>query len=412
MRWCSSCRKVRYEEEEILKCPDCDTGIETLNEESFLDWEFEGRYRVTRLIGRGGMGAVYEGEQIRLGRKIAIKVLMPKAKVSESIIKRFDREAKFIAKLKHPNIVEIIDFDETKEGIPFMIMEYLEGRSLRKVIKEVPAGLDIPRFLLWMDEICIGLNAAHEAGVLHRDLKPENIHLVKSADGTEHARILDFGLAKMAEAPARTTLTQEGTLIGTPYYISPEQIRQEKIDVRADLYSLGVIAYEMVSGFVPFFNENAMAIIRMHLVDPPPDLRKQCPSAPEHIAVAINRALLKEREQRWPSVMAFRDALHDERVSLGPEVIIEPDAGRQTGERVSDTAPTVVQKEEAPGKGKAGQGSAARSERMRKLIIIVVVLIVAVLAAVAVLIALSCSDGHLENPAVEPGKGGIIEKDR
>ncbi|MFH1437693.1 MAG: serine/threonine-protein kinase [Pseudomonadota bacterium] len=387
MRWCSSCRKVRYEEEEVRKCPDCDTAIETLNEESFLDWEFEGRYRVTRLIGRGGMGAVYEGEQIRLGRKIAIKVLMPKARVSESIIKRFDREARFIAKLKHPNIVEIIDFDETKEGIPFMVMEYLEGRSLRKVIKEIPAGLDIPRFLLWMDEICIGLDAAHEAGVLHRDLKPENIHLVKSADGTEHARILDFGLAKMAEAPARTTLTQEGMLIGTPYYISPEQIRQEKIDVRADVYSLGVIAYEMVSGFVPFFDENAMAIIRKHLVEPPPDLRKKCPSAPEHIAVAINRALVKEREQRWPSVMAFRDALHDERLSSGPEVTVEPDAGRQAGEsRVGDTAPTIVQKVKA---AEAGGSKKRPPARMRKLIIIVVVLIVAVLAAIAVLFGLA-----------------------
>jgi dipeptidyl aminopeptidase/acylaminoacyl peptidase len=258
----------------------------------------DGKYQVSELLGKGGMGAVYRALRIHIGDEVAVKVLHREFVNDEKTIERFRREARAAAMLRHPNIVTIHDFSEGSDDVPaYIVMELVEGRSLRKII-ETEGALAQNRASWLLREICKGVGAAHSHEMVHRDIKPDNIIvLAPEAEERERVKVVDFGIAKLRDAAAGPTLTQTGKVIGTLYYMSPEQCYGEDVDSRSDVYALGVMFYEMLTGRPPFTAESATGIVAKHLTEEPPPLPVTLGIAPAVEAV-IRRALSKEADER------------------------------------------------------------------------------------------------------------------
>ena len=262
-------------------------------------------YTIEGEIGRGGMGVVYRARDERLQRRVAVKVLPPELAMSQEIRERFAREAQTAARLSHPHIVPIHDVGEGK-GIVYFVMGLIEGESLAARIRRrgrVPA--DETRRI--MRETADALSAAHGQGVIHRDIKPDNILL----EGTRgRVMVTDFGIAKALSAPGTATLTSAGMAIGTPAYMSPEQAAGEReIDGRSDIYSLGVVAYQMLAGELPFNAPTVAGILMKQITEPAPLLHEKWPDIPEDLSLAVARCLEKDPANRWPSADGMRRAL-------------------------------------------------------------------------------------------------------
>jgi len=270
------------------------------------------RYRVISRIGIGGMGVVYRAQHITLKRDLAVKVLLPEFGGKEEFVRRFEREAESASRLAHPHIIAVTDFGRTADGLLFLAMEYLDGRSLSSLIREGPLPVD--RAVTIVRQMLAALNRAHAAGIVHRDLKPDNIMLIDREGHHDFVKILDFGIAKVTEPePGREALTQAGVVFGTPEYLSPEQALGDKIDARADLYATGVILFEMLTGHRPFESDDKMRIISMHLSHPVPRMRSVYPAVdvPAALEDVVMQALEKERENRFASASAFLTALEE-----------------------------------------------------------------------------------------------------
>ena len=210
-----------------------------------------GKYELTRMLGQGGMGEVWEGEHQLTGRRVAVKVLSESYLANKKVVARFGREARAASAVQHEGIVEILDQDRTAEGVPFLVMEFLEGESVGQRIKG-RGKLSQAEALAIMLPLLEALDAAHQAGVIHRDLKPDNVFIMPGMRGQERIKILDFGISQKADE-IEHRLTQEGSVLGTPHYMSPEQARGVgTIDVRVDVYAAAVMFYECVVGEVPF----------------------------------------------------------------------------------------------------------------------------------------------------------------
>jgi serine/threonine-protein kinase len=234
------------------------------------------KFKLVSLIARGGMGKVYRAEQAPLGRICAVKILVPPTGADpEEFRKRFFLEASIGARLTHPNTVTIFDYGVTDDGTYFIAMEYLEGRTLAKVLREA-SPFDETRATHVARQICRSLREAHALGVVHRDLKPANVYLVDHGDEKDTVKVLDFGLVKDLESDTED-LTQTGLFMGSPKYMAPEQIRGEPCDARTDVYSLGVILYEMVTGGVPFDKQKQVDTLLAHVHEPVPPLRSRRP---------------------------------------------------------------------------------------------------------------------------------------
>ncbi|MDQ8153014.1 MAG: serine/threonine-protein kinase, partial [Gemmatimonadota bacterium] len=260
-------------------------------------------YEVEAEIGRGGMAVVYRALDTRLRRRVALKVLPPELAFREEVRKRFLREAQMAAQLSHPNIVPIYSVDEAS-GLVFFAMGLVEGEPLAKLLfqQRRPPISTVRRILR---EVADALHYAHERGVVHRDIKPDNI-LVDQATG--RAMVTDFGIARAAQAEMRLTAT--GIAVGTPAYMSPEQAMGERdVDGRADIYSLGIVGYQMLAGELPFEASNTPSMLMKHLSEPPRPLLGMRPDLPANLAAAIERALSKGPSDRWPDAASFRDAL-------------------------------------------------------------------------------------------------------
>jgi serine/threonine-protein kinase len=268
------------------------------------------RYRLVRQIGRGGMGAVFEAVHVVTGRRLAVKMLHPGLGRIPEIARRFEREARAVSRLTHPNIVSVVDFGAMGDGTLYLVMELLGGRSLAKEAKQ---PLPAPRALAILRQVLEALAHAHDQGVVHRDLKPDNIMLVDagaSAEERDIVKLLDFGIAKLVgEARARgdDTLTQVGVAFGTPDYMAPEQALGEAVDARADLYAVGVIAYELLCGARPFVSDDKVAVLRMHVALEPPRLddARHAPALRE----LLGRALEKRPQDRFQSAQEMLRAL-------------------------------------------------------------------------------------------------------
>ena len=262
------------------------------------------RFKVVALIARGGMGKVYRSEQAPLGRVCALKILNPNyaGENDPEFHKRFFLEASIASKLTHPNTVTIFDYGRTDDDIYYIAMEYLEGRTLHRAIKE-EGPLAEERAAHIARQICRALREAHSLGVIHRDLKPANVYLVEHADEADFVKVLDFGLVKNVEGNAEE-LTQAGLFMGSPKYMSPEQIRGDKVDARTDIYSLGIVLYEMVTGKVPFDRANSVNILMAHVNEPPPPLRETCPTcdASPQLEDVIWKCIAKDPNVRFNSM--------------------------------------------------------------------------------------------------------------
>jgi serine/threonine-protein kinase len=270
-----------------------------------------GRYRLERLIGRGGMGRVYLGVRPDIGSRVAIKVLSADCAENPALVERFFTEARAVNLIAHENIVSVIDLDRT--GRPFIVMEYVEGPTLRDLLATGPLPLGgLVEVIL---DVLLGLDAAHAAGIVHRDLKPDNV--IVTALG--RAKLLDFGIAKLAERPGVRTAT--GTMLGTPHYMAPEQITGATCDARTDVYALGVLMFELVTGERPFHGDTDFALMEHHVRTPAPSAVALRPDLPEPIADVISRALAKVPTDRFPTARAMADALRDATADLDETVL-------------------------------------------------------------------------------------------
>jgi serine/threonine-protein kinase len=282
------------------------------------------RYRITERIAAGGMGVVYRAERLGLGKPVAVKFLHRTAALLPDHRVRFEREAAAMSRLTHPNLVSIIDYGSW-EDLPYLVMEYHHGASLRRALDE-SGQLPAERAVFITRQMLAGLASAHAAGVVHRDLKPSNVLLV-GAPGEDLVKILDFGVAKLLDSGGGPTEVSvvAGRVIGTPAYMSPEHARAEPMDGRADIYSVGLLLYEMVTGHRPFQAEGKLGLLRMQVEDMPERPRARAPELSAELDAAIWKALEKDREERWQSAEEFASAL---------AAVPEGRAGRQLG---SDT---------------------------------------------------------------------------
>jgi len=289
------------------------------------------RFKINALIARGGMGKVYRAEQAPLGRVCAIKVLNPNyaGEHDPEFHKRFFLEASIASKLTHPNTVTIFDYGKTEDDIYYMAMEYLEGHTLHRAIRE--AGyFPEERAAHVARQICRALREAHSLGVIHRDLKPANIFLVEHGDETDFVKVLDFGLVKNVGEGKGEDLTQTGLFMGSPKYMAPEQIRGDKVDARTDIYALGIILYEMITGKVPFDRPNSVNILMAHVNEDPPPLRQMNPNVNVSPAIedAIARCMAKDPDQRFRSMDEVLAALK----RIGGAALTQTVSGVGTGE--------------------------------------------------------------------------------
>jgi serine/threonine protein kinase len=262
----------------------------------------EGKYRLDSLIGAGGMGAVYGSHRLLIGDEVAIKILHTERVVDPHASERFSREARAAARLKHPNAVSIYDFGVSSDGLQYLVMELIEGKSLREFAKQ-HGPLDAFLAAEVTSQVCAALDEAHRQHIVHRDIKPDNIILNSTATGLR-VKVLDFGIAKLRDDTA-SHLTQTGSVMGTPHYMSPEQCLGEELDNRADIYSVGVVLYEMLCGRVPFNSPISTAVVVQHVNQPPPPLRTINPGISPQMEAAVLHSLAKSREARPQTASAL-----------------------------------------------------------------------------------------------------------
>ena len=269
-------------------------------------------YVIEGEIGRGGMGVVYSARDLKLKRRVAIKLLPPDLAFREGVKKRFIREAQTAARLAHPHIVPIHAVGEADELVYF-VMAHIDGESLGQRLKR-RGKLPVEEARRIMKETADALGLAHATGIIHRDIKPDNILL----EGTRRrVMVTDFGIAKALSETSGGTLTGTGIALGTPTYMSPEQAAGEKaVDARSDLYALGIVAFEMLTGKPPFRAPTVPGVLMKHITEPPPDVMKLRGEIPEELAATIMRCLEKDPETRWPTAEALRRALESR--SSGP----------------------------------------------------------------------------------------------
>jgi eukaryotic-like serine/threonine-protein kinase len=271
------------------------------------------RYRILGPIGSGGMGVVYKVEHVRMGKLMAMKLLAGELSRDPALVKRFKREAQLASRLSHPNTVQVFDFGQA-DGLTYLVMELVPGDDLSKIVRN-DGAMTFIRMARLVVQVCGSLAEAHGHGIVHRDLKPENVLVLGSPDGkNEIAKVCDFGLAKLREAPEANDVTSHGAVVGTPYYMSPEQIRGEDVDPRTDIYALGAVMYRLLTGSPPFTGPNPMAVFAKHLTEKPAPPSER--SALGGISRAVDALVLKTLEKRRDDRFGRVEEIQEELISL------------------------------------------------------------------------------------------------
>ena len=304
---------------------------------------FDDRYRIDAVIGRGGMGTVYSATQLAMSSTVAVKVMLPEYARKKEAATRFHREAKAASMLKHPHCIRVFDFGQTLEGDLFMVMEHLDGRPLSALIdNQGPQPLE--RVVKVVSQIAQALIEAHERDLIHRDLKAENVFLCKVSGDPDFVKVLDFGIAKFATGSDSSDVTRTGTVMGTPAYMSPEQSGGRRgLTTGSDIYSLGVILYEMLTGRVPFTGESALDVLMSHVHDPPPPISPEI-NRPAELDSLLSRMLEKLPEDR-PDAVEVQQVLEDIHLT---ERLRTRDARPTTPPRERDAAPPSAPRSSAP----------------------------------------------------------------
>src|SRR5712671_3209213 len=330
MKTCPVCGKD-YSDTSTL-CP-IDAAVLQRTSDPLVGQTLADKYSIEKLIKRGGMGAVYLGKHVLMDKTVAIKVLHPSLALDDDVVARFSREAKAASRISHPHAVSVTDFGESENGIVFLVMEYLDGRTLKEIIRSEGA-MPLGRVVEIIRQVTGALDAAHGQGVVHRDLKSDNI-MVSQTNGGDWAKVLDFGIAKMQqpEGVRDNDITAANLVIGTPQYMSPEQCSQAgPIDARSDVYSLGVIVFEMLTGKVPFTGDAPTVIMMKQVGDEPPSVLEARPDLPGSIDNLIKKALAKQPVVRFQTAGALSDAF----------ALAAAQTGAVTSKQVAPVADTVA----------------------------------------------------------------------
>lgn len=298
-RFCSNCATSLHLVQDITFSHT--KTLERPKEELTTGSLFAGRYQIIEELGKGGMGKVYRVLDIKLNEEVALKLIKPEMALDKKTVERFKNELKLARKIVHKNVARMFDLNEEK-AIHFLTMEYVRGEDLKKLIRKI-GSLSAGQAISIAKQVCEGLAEAHRLGVIHRDLKAQNIMM----DEEGKARIMDFGIARSSKGEG---LTDEGVMIGTPEYLSPEQVEGKGVDQRSDIYSFGVILFEMVTGRVPFEGETAFSTALMHKAEAPPDPREINPQIPVDLGRVIFRCLEKEKEKRYQNAVELLSELN------------------------------------------------------------------------------------------------------
>lgn len=323
--------------------------LNSLMPESLLGKTLGGAYQILSQLDEGGMGLVYEAQHVRLKRSVAVKVMAGHLANDENALARFTREAEIVSQLHHPHVVQVLDFDTTEDGRPYLVMELLKGLSLDAVMAR-SGLLDVSASIRIATQAASALSAAHQAGIVHRDLKPANIFLVDTGEEL-FVKLLDFGISKKAGEEARlgsTKLTGEFDILGTPEYMAPEQAlgKTADVDARGDQYALAVILYEMLTGKVPFTADDVMELLQRVIRDIPLAPSVLRPQLPAKIDQVILRAMAKSPQARFERIADFAHALED---GLGlTTASIQPGATLRPRARVSSAPPPATPMQEVP----------------------------------------------------------------
>lgn len=340
MKACPKCG-TEYPDSTTL-CPADGVALEK-TDDSLLGQILANKYRIEERLSEGGMGTVYRGTHVLMDKTVAIKVLRPSLAADEKIVARFSREARAASKISHPHALSVTDFGESENGVVFLVMEYLSGKTLKEIIRQ-EGPMPLPRAVEILRQVGGALDAAHGEGVVHRDLKSDNIMLLSSS-GTDYAKVLDFGIAKIKEPEGEynPALTAADFVIGTPQYMSPEQCSQSPdIDARSDIYSLGVILYEMLVGHVPFTGGSPTAIMLKHLQQPAPSLLDERGDVPKAVGHVVARAMEKRPEDRYETV---GELVEDFTIAAGMEPAGVSSAASSS--RVEASTPQQINDDEA-----------------------------------------------------------------
>ena len=296
MRFCPECGLL-YEERHRI-CPLDSTALEARTD-PFLGRILAGKYRIVELIGEGGIGRVYRARHVHMRLDVAVKILADDASADPHVKERFIREARAADMVRHENIIEILDLGETPEGMPYMIMELLEGVGLEILVGK--STFPMHRAVNVMRQVCSVLGPTHAMGIVHRDIKPENIFLIEKDGVGDFVKVLDFGVAHLAHEPG---ITREGIVLGTPQYIAPELATGEKPSPRSDLYALGCIGFEMISGRPPFVGKSVFELMSRQIQEEAPLLSTVVDDVPLEIDNIVERLLRKESSERYPDAYA------------------------------------------------------------------------------------------------------------
>ena len=320
-RHCSQCG-VMFQTE-LERCPRDGAPVEVRADDPLIGQVLAGRYRVLERLGTGGMGVVYRVEHQAMGKAFAVKILYGELAGDKRMAERFQREAQALSRLSHRNILAIVDFGESDRGLLFLVTELVSGREL---FDEGPV-LSTHQAVHVVRQVARALHHAHGNGIIHRDLKPENIMLVTEEDDPHVVKLLDFGVAHVAPRSRDDQRSQTvlGTIMGTPEYMSPEQARGQEVDGRADLYSLGVILYELLAGRRPFEASNPVELVMMHVSSPPPPLTRR--GLPAGLTAVVMKLLAKSRDDRYADaleVLAALDGVVGRRTPLPEAPAAEP----------------------------------------------------------------------------------------
>lgn len=311
MKLCLVCNFQTSQEQEI--CPRDGSNMVTVGEDPLLGMVIEGRYRIQSVIGQGSAGTVYKAVQELIGREVAIKVLHEYLVSDEEFIKRFRQEAKASSRLSHPNIITIYDFGVIPQGNrPYIAMDLLVGTPLSDYLSE-NERVSLNDAIPLLTQVCSALGEAHRHGVVHRDVKPENIVLVERSGQKLYPMVVDFGIARIVEESESAKITRTGTVCGSPTYMSPEQCTSSKVDSRSDIYSIGIVIYETLTGEVPFHSDELIRVMSMHLSEPPKPLNQVKPGLifPDALEEVVNKALSKNPNDRFQTMEEMATALEE-----------------------------------------------------------------------------------------------------